>query len=413
MDRENTIIIAAVIFIFAVVMLSPKTQETEETRLIKIGVLTFSKDTNASDAFLATQAIDEVNQYCLNQSIPYQFKPVFKCNEQRAQKAIELVDEFHMENVSIIVGFRWGGELDACDYQSKRYGMVIVSPYASTSFHRDIYPHIIQLTPVDIHETQVIARAMFELGYMETVIFTENYNMHPGYMVDEFRRYYEEMGGEVNDTIVYGLSQNLAQINKTLSRLENAVYPKTAIFYPETYPYSQYFHEIHNHPILLNYTWFSTSSAKSNYTAELTATPGLYEIKLIYPYLDKTPDYSNPVYQELNKLYYAEFGENMTRYTGNVYDAVWLSALTVIKTGEYNNLTFIETFPEIARDYTGVSGNCSLDQYRDRLHASYNIYNYVRRGEDIYLKEIGYYNTENIEIRWSTRVGVGFQLPYR
>ena len=401
MDRENIIIIASVIFIFAVVMFSPKAHETEETRFIKIGVLTFSKDSNASDAFLATQAIDDINQYCLNQSIPYQFKPVFKCNEHRAQKAIELVDEFHIENVSIIVGFRWGGELDACDYQSKGYGMVIVSPYASTSFHRDIYPHIIQLMPIDIHETQVIARAMVELGYMETVIFTENYNMHPGYMVDEFRMYYEEMGGVVKDTVAYGFSQNLAQINETLSRLEDAVYPNTAIFYPETRPYTQYFYEIHNHPSLLNYTWFSTSSAKSNYTAELTATPGLDEIKLIHPNLVKTPDYSNPVYNELNSLYIAEFGENMSRYTGNIYDAVWLSALTIIETGEYNNLTFIETFPEVARDYTGASGNCSLDQYGDRLNACYNIYEYILRGEDIYLKEIGYCDTSKPEIEWT------------
>ena len=401
MDRENTIIIVAILFIFTVVMFFPKPPETEETQLIKIGVLTFSKDTNASETFLATLAIDEINQYCLNQSIPYQFMPVFKCNEKRAQQAIETVDEFHMENVSIIVGFRWGGELDACDYQSKGYGMVIVSPYASTSFHRDIYPHIIQLTPIDIHETQVVARAIVELGFMETVIFTENYSTHPGYMVDEFTRYYDEMGGEVNDTIVYGFSQNLAQINETLSRLENAVHLNTAIFYPETLPYSQYFHEIHNHPSLLNYTWFSTNSAKSNYTAELSATRGLDKIKLIHPNLDKTPDYSNPVYQEVNKQYYAEFEENMSRYTGNIYDAVWLSALTVIETGKYNNISFIDTFPEIAKDYTGVSGNCSLDQYGDRLNAGYNIYKYVLRGEDIYLKEIGYCDTSKPEIDWT------------
>ena len=401
MDRENTIIIAAVIFIMAVVMFSPKS-ETTEPQTIKIGVLTFEKDTNKSEVFLATQAIMDVNQYCLNHSLPYSFEPVYRCNEMKPQRTIEIVDEYHRENVSIIVGFRWGGTLDACDYQSKSYGMVIVSPYASTSFHRDIYPHIIQLMPIDIHETQVIAHAMVELGFMETVIFTEEYNIHPGYIVDEFRRYYEEMGGAVNDKVVYGFSQNLAQINGTLSRLEDAVNPNSAIFYPETYPYTQYFHEIHNHPSLHNHTWFSTSSAKSNYTAEISASPELDEMRLIHPYLDTTPDHSNPVYQELNSLYYDEFGENMTRYTGNIYDAVWLSALTIIETGEYNNISFIETLPEIAKNYTGASGNCSLDQYGDRLHAGYNIYRYVLRDEDIYLKEIGYCDTSKNEIEWTS-----------
>ena len=401
MNRDNSIIIVAVLFILAVIMFSPLEYELEEIKLVKIGVMTYNEKTNASEVFLAVQAINEVNQYCLNHSLPYRFQPVYRCNNMDPPQTIQLVDEYHENNVSIIVGFRWSGTLDACDYQSKHYGMVIVSPYASTSFHRDIYPHIIQLMPIDIHETQVIARAMVELGYMETVIFTENYNMHPGYMVDEFKRYYEEMGGVVKDTVAYGFSQNLAQINETLTRLEDAVYSNTAIFYPETYPYTQYFYEIHNHESLLIYTWFSTSSAKSNYTAELTATPGLDEIKLIHPYLDTTPDHSNPVYQEINNLYYTEFGENMTRYTGNIYDAVWLSALTVIETGEYNNLTFIETFPEVARDYTGASGNCSLDQYGDRLNAGYNIYEYILRGEDIYLIEIGYCDTLKPEIEWT------------
>ena len=91
----------------------------------------------------------------------------------------------------------------------------------------------------------------------------------------------------------------------------------------------------------------------------------------------------------------------MTRYTGNLYDAVWLSALTVIQTGEYDNVTFIETFPEVARDYNGVSGNCNLDQYGDRLNAGYNIYKYVLRGENVYLKEIGYCDTSLPGIQWT------------
>ena len=91
----------------------------------------------------------------------------------------------------------------------------------------------------------------------------------------------------------------------------------------------------------------------------------------------------------------------MTRYTGNTYDAVWLSALTMIEIGDYNNVSFIESFPDVARSYEGVSGNCSLDQYGDRLYGNYHIYNYVKRGWDVYLSEIGYYDSENSCISWS------------
>ncbi len=401
MDRENTIIIAAVIFIFAVIMFAPKEPETEKTQLIKIGVMTFNEKSNTSEVFLADQAINNLNQYCLNNSLPYRFQPVYKCNNMDPHQTIEIVDEFHKENVSIIVGFRWGGTLDACDYQSKLYGMVIVSPYADTWFHRDIYPHIIQLTPIDIHDIQVVARIIVDLGYMETVIITENYQLHPGYTVDEFKRCYEELGGEITDMVVFSYSTNTDYIEDKLTELENIVGDNTAIFFPGASPYSPFYSEIHNHPDLLNYTWFSNHEAHCNYTIEISNTPEMVEMQLIHPYLDTAPDQSNPKYQALNSLYYAEFGENMTRYKGNVYDAVWLSALTVMEIGEYNNLTFIETFPEVASKYTGATGNCSLDQYRDRLHASYNIYKYVLRGENVYVKEIGYCDTSKQEIEWN------------
>ncbi|MCW4013988.1 MAG: hypothetical protein NWF07_13525 [Candidatus Bathyarchaeota archaeon] len=209
------------------------------------------------------------------------------------------------------------------------------------------------------------------------------------------------LGGWVNSTLIHEGIRDEAYVNETLSKLEEMAVPNIPIIAAETFISGPYFSEIHNHPSLLNHTWFATSHSNWNYTDTLSAIPELAEMKIINPNLDREPDQSNPKYQALNSLYYAEFGENMTRYTGNVYDAVWLSALTVMETGEYNNVTFIETFPEIAQDYTGVSGNCSLDQYGDRLHAGYNIYKYVLRGENVYLKEIGYCDTSLPGIQWT------------
>jgi len=400
MDRENTIIIAAVLFILAVVLFYPLEPEETEPQLIKIGVLTCSKESNASEAFLANLAINDVNLYCINDSLPYRFKLVFKCSEKRAQHAIEMTDEFHSENVSIVVGYPWGSMLDACDYQSKSYGMVIISPDCNSAVHRDVYKHIFQLTPITFHEAQVIARSMIELGFTETVVYAKT-NRHVDYIFDEFMKFYTELGGTVSDIVTYSYSTDTDYINKNLVSLEDAITKDFAIFSIDASPHSPFCYELYNHPKLLNHTWFGTRDASSNHTATISVIPELAEIKMINPVLDKTPDQTNTLYCEINERYYAEFGKNMTRYTGNMYDAVMLSALTVIEIGEYNNLTFIETFPEIARNYIGVSGNCSLDQYGDRLHAGYHIYKYVLQGWDVYLKEIGYYDTEETEIHWT------------
>jgi ABC-type branched-subunit amino acid transport system substrate-binding protein len=401
MERDDSIIFVAVLFILTVVMFFPLESETIETQSIKIGIMTYNERTNASEMFLANQAIQDINQYCLNHSLSYRFIPVFK-SEIRAEHAIEMVDEFHRENVSIIVGIRFSGSMDACDYQSKHYGMVIVSPYCESALHRDVYKHIFQLTPVSLHEAQVAARSMIELGFSECVIFTERSPEYEGFISNEFMKYYTELGGTVTDSVLYNYSTDPVYINRTLTRLEDACTRDVAVYSPEINPYSPFGYELGNYPKLLNHTWFGSSYMNSNYTAVLSITQELAEILMINPAMNNTPDYTDPLYREINAKYVEEFGENMTRYTGNIYDAVTLSALTVIETGEYNNMTFIETFPELAKDYTGVSGNCSLDQYGDRLHASYHIFKFVLYGWDIYLKEIGYYDTSKLEIEWNT-----------
>ena len=155
-----------------------------------------------------------------------------------------------------------------------------------------------------------------------------------------------------------------------------------------------------SHPSLLNLTWFGFDEVPFNHTPTISVYPELAEIKLIHPYIDNSPDTSNQVFNKLNALYLEEFGKNMSRYTGNIYDAVWLSALTLIEIEDYDNKTFIETFPRISKEYIGVSGNCTFDQYGNRLHGDYSIRQFVKRGWDIYIKEIGYFDWEKGEIEW-------------
>ena len=395
-NRRTSLIALVVIFGLVVLFCYTKSPSENQTQLVHIGVLTSTVRVNASEVFIAELAIEDINKYCDNNSIPIQFECVSKCAYGRAQEAIKATDEFHNENVSIVIGYNWGSMLDACDYQSKNYGMIIVSPYCNSPVHRDVYNHIFQLTPITFQQTKVIAKTIVELGFLETVVFMKDFQDASGYIEDEFQKYYEELGGIIINTVEYTLSTDSNHMNSELSNLEEAVNgSNAAIFYPENLDF-RIFDNLKYHPNLHNYTWFATSDVHSNTSSTLSVYPYLAEIKLIHPYLDDTPDQSNELYREINDLYLQEFGDNMTRYSGNIYDAVWLSGLTVIEIGEYNNESFIDAFPIVAKGFTGVSGNCSLDQYGDRLQGDYTIYNYILRGESVYLSEIGYYSELNI-----------------
>ena len=362
-ERKTLVLVVVILLVITFAFYTRKPQD-DKTQLVKIGVLTYDRYSNASEVFLAGLAIEDINKYCINNSIPYQFEAVYKCAKARAQLASELTDEFHEENVSIVVGFQFGSMLDCCDTKSKNYEMIIVSPYCTSPVHRDVYRHIFQLMPVTLHQSQVIARSMIELGYTETVIYMENYRYIPDYnYVPEFQEYYEKLGGTIIDTIIYYASTDPKDYNATLSNLGEALRESNAaVFYPDGFDH-RIFDNLKNHPFLLNHNWFATCDVNSNHTSSLSVYPELSEIGLIHPYLDDSPD-RNELYSEINDLYIQEFGENMTRYTGNVYDAVWLSALTLIEIGDYNNVSFIESFPDVARSYEGVSGNTTCSPLR-------------------------------------------------
>ncbi len=90
----------------------------------------------------------------------------------------------------------------------------------------------------------------------------------------------------------------------------------------------------------------------------------------------------------------------MIFYTGNTYDAVWLAALTTLETGTYNNETFITALPQVAKEYAGVTGNCSIDQYGDRVWGNYTLYKFVERDENVYIKTIGFFEWKNGKVEW-------------
>ncbi len=405
MDRRIllvAVLLSAVSFALLSLGLEDQLSDVSDTGVnFTIGLMSTTDRSYPVDAFFAYLAIVEINQFFDDQSIPMRFTLTQRCVEFRTENAIEITDEFHELGIDIVVGYNMGSSMDACDYQAKNYGMIMISPYGTSSLHRNVYHHQFRLTPVDIHQTDAIAAAIIGLGFNETVVLRETSRGWDDYVIEEFSENFSHLGGEIIDTVRYPNSDDPYSFIKPLTRLGHALNGTSAcVFIPSYSIRPVILQSLRDHPILLNFTWFATDNVSSNSTASISVYPELSKIKLIHPFLDQTPDTSNQVYQRVNTLYRQEFGKNMTRYTGNVYDSIWLAALTMMETGEYDNETFIEAFPAVARGYRGISGNCTFDQYGDRLVGNYHILQYVKHGWDVYTKKIGFYDWENGAVEW-------------
>lgn len=77
------------------------------------------------------------------------------------------------------------------------------------------------------------------------------------------------------------------------------------------------------------------------------------------------------------------------------YDACWLMVLSVLQAQSSNPEDVIDVLPSVCESYEGVLGDCSLNEYGDRVATDYRVYTWeYDRGKTLF-NEIGYYNSTN------------------
>ena len=77
------------------------------------------------------------------------------------------------------------------------------------------------------------------------------------------------------------------------------------------------------------------------------------------------------------------------------YDACWLMALSVLKANSSCPEDVIAVLPSVCESYEGILGNCTLNEYGDRVATDYRIYTWENNDGEAIFKNIGYYNSTN------------------
>ena len=88
----------------------------------------------------------------------------------------------------------------------------------------------------------------------------------------------------------------------------------------------------------------------------------------------QTPD--SPEYQALGDRYTALTGQLFSTYTAYQYDAAFALAETVVSTESTDAGVVAAALPGFCKTYVGVSGNCALNVYGDRIPGPYDIWSY-------------------------------------
>lgn len=85
---------------------------------------------------------------------------------------------------------------------------------------------------------------------------------------------------------------------------------------------------------------------------------------------------------------------------GNVYDGLWIMALSVAEAQSIDGNIVGQVIPDISRKYHGVIGNCSFNEWGDRWGVDWTLYGYKNIENRTEVVSYGFFNSSNKEIDW-------------
>jgi hypothetical protein len=240
-----------------------------------------------------------------------------------------------------------------------------------------------------------------------------------------------------NQTLGYSLDYNQTLISSietlmepTLNRAENKVteliskygVSKTAVFwldnapllsYPEPYG-DRVLAKAASYLNLSSVIWYSWGESANQVAYENLDNNIAANLRIISPvYNPKTTS----TYDRLNELFkqseeaniidaygQSSLGQELGQSSCNIYDGFWILSLSAIQTNSTEPLAIKKVLPEIASNYVGATGRCTLDDTGARKGADYVFYAYFEVDDRTICLHCGDYSWEKDAFTWNEKL---------
>ena len=232
--------------------------------------------------------------------------------------------------------------------------------------------YVFRLTPTDKYQGRVLARVIWQQGYRNVAVIYRNDAWVRG-LYESLRTSFEALGGRVDGVAYDPRAQDLSGEVSRLADIVSRFGDNTAVVMMSFEDDGINIIRLSaRNPVLSSKVFFGTdgSALSSRFLTEV----GEEILKLGgNPGTNYWPA-SNLMQQEFVRRYRDLYGENPDAYSMNVYDAVWLMALSVMLTGRYDGEAIARAIPLVAQHYYGVTGNVILDENGDRAYGDYGVF---------------------------------------
>jgi branched-chain amino acid transport system substrate-binding protein len=341
-------------------------------------------------------AIDDLNNLAKSMGLNIVFKPHILDDGGTADGALKNVQTLYATGVRIVIGPALSSQVKAVKAFSDSNKLIIIAPCSNSPALAIRGDYIFRTQPSALGESKALAALAVQEGLKSVVSFHLN-DEFCNVFAQSFKKFFEESGGTVLYDLVYQSGQ--ADYGSDVASLASWV----AKLNPDAVFYCGYATDGANvlthaadEPTLREVRWLTVEGF---YGASEVLTHKVVDFARAVKMIGIRPvPITNPLYDEfVEKL--KKYGAAPTLCSENVYDAVMIAGLAVLRAGGSSDPDVLRrALIEAAKTYYGPGGWGLFDENGDRLQASFRLWTMAFVNGTYQYVDIGHITDSNIVI---------------
>jgi branched-chain amino acid transport system substrate-binding protein len=370
---------------------------------IPIGILHAAPIEVGPEAPAIEMAREDINNFCKEAGLDVRFKFLEENAEESATKAVERAQTLIGQGVKIIVGSEWSSHCKAVLPLVTERKVVLLSQSSSSPSLSLPGDYLFRLQPDDTRQALAIRRMTLDLGLKAVAVVYAKEAYAEG-LWKECEPMWRNSGIEIIESLGVDPEKKefIGEFSDIDSKIKAALSKysvnEIGLFLFGTYgPIIPMLTSLAKYPDLLKLRVFDSDSGGASGYIEYAGDICAQVRFTAYAFGPA----ASPKYIDFATRYKNKAGYEPYFTAVNIYDCLWIAALSILLAERYDGEAIYRILPKVADMYFGVSGWTELNENGDRKYPTYNIYQVVKENGKIDWKIIGFYDGVTDKISWT------------
>ena len=296
-------------------------------------------------------------------------------------EALKQLKVLYDKGIRLVIGPYTSAELAAIKPFADSHGILVISPSSVAVSLAIPNDNVFRFVSSDVLQGKAMTKMLIE-DKVKVIVPLVRDDVWGRDLLASTRRDFMAAGGKVHTPVMY--SPKMTDFIPLLSKLDSNVAAELNLYDPgELAVYlvslsegSGFLHDAMEKVNLNKVVWYGSSAFAQNASMLTDSTAASYACAHGLPCpIFGLDDAAKDKWQPLSDRIQLQIGHVPDSYAFTAYDALWVSVLSYLKTGESPDIEFLKlVFTLESSGYFGASGNTTLDVNGDRAVGNYDFW---------------------------------------